>query len=50
MDEFSKAPYGWMKDTIRYLLAALFYAKKIKLRTNGNDELTVVGDQSLDAL
>ena len=49
MDEFSKAPYGWMKDTTRYLLAALFYAQKIKLRTNGNDELTVVGDQSLDA-
>ena len=49
MDEFSKAPYGWMKDTTRYLLAALFYAQKIKLRTNGNDELTVVGEQSLAA-
>ena len=49
MDEFTKAPYGWMKDTTRYLLAALFYAQKIKLRTNGNDELTVVGEQSLAA-
>jgi hypothetical protein len=49
MDEFAKAPYGWMKDTTRYLLASLFYAQKIKLRINGTDELTVVGPQSLDA-
>jgi len=48
LTEFSSPPYGWNKETTRYLLAALFYAQKIKLKVNGTD-LTVVGEQSLDA-
>lgn len=48
LTEFSNPPYGWNKETTRYLLAALFYAQKIKLQVNGT-ELTVVGEQSLDA-
>ena len=48
LDEFARAPFGWMKDTTRYLVAALFYAQKIKLKTDGT-ELTVVGPQSLEA-
>ena len=48
LDEFAKPPFGWTKDTTRYLLAALFYAQKIKIRVNG-DWLTVVGEQSLAA-
>lgn len=48
LTEFSDAPYGWNKETIRYLLAALFYAQKIKLKVNGED-LTVIGEQSLEA-
>lgn len=48
LTEFSNPPYGWNNETTRYLLAALFYAQKIKLKVNGT-ELTVVGEQSLDA-
>jgi hypothetical protein len=48
LTEFSKPPYGWNKETTRYIVAALFYAQKIKLKVNGND-LTVIGDQSLEA-
>ncbi|MBT8036120.1 MAG: BREX system P-loop protein BrxC [Verrucomicrobiae bacterium] len=48
LTEFSNPPYGWTKDTTRYLLAALFYAQKIKLKVNGND-LTVIGSQSFEA-
>ena len=48
LTEFANPPYGWTKDTTRYLLAALFYAQKIKLKVNGND-LTVIGSQSFEA-
>jgi hypothetical protein len=48
LDEFSRPPYGWSKDTTRYLIAALFYAQRIKIRTNGSD-LSVIGDLSLAA-
>jgi hypothetical protein len=48
LEEFARPPYGWNKDTTRYLVAALFYAQKVKLRSNGAD-LTVVGEQSLEA-
>jgi hypothetical protein len=48
LDEFSRPPFGWSKDTTRYLVAALFYAQKIKIRTNGSD-ISVIGDQSLAA-
>lgn len=29
LDEFARPPYGWSKDTTRYLVAALFYAQRI---------------------
>jgi hypothetical protein len=48
LEEFARHPFGWNKDTTRYLVAALFYAQKVKLRCNGID-LTVVGEQSLEA-
>lgn len=48
LNEFADVPYGWNKETTRYLLAALFYAGKIKLKVNG-EELTVIGDNSLAA-
>lgn len=48
LDEFAKPPYGWIRDTTRYLLAALFYDQKIKLKANG-EELTVIGDKSIGA-
>lgn len=48
LNEFADTPYGWNKETTRYLLAALFYAGKLKLKVNGED-LTVIGDNSLAA-
>ncbi|MDC0323383.1 BREX system P-loop protein BrxC [Akkermansiaceae bacterium] len=45
LNEFANTPFGWNKETTRYLLAALFYAGKIKLKVNGED-LTVIGDNS----
>jgi len=48
LDEFTRPSFGWTKDTTRYLLAALFYAQKIKLMVGGA-ELTVVGEQSINA-
>jgi hypothetical protein len=48
LEEFARHPFGWNKETTRYLVAVLFCAQKVKLRTNGVD-LTVVGEQSLEA-
>lgn len=48
LDEFARPPYGWNKDTTRYLAAALFYAQKIKIRFS-NQELRVVGDLAFAA-
>lgn len=48
LDDLYDAPYGWSKDTTRYLLAAMFKAGKIQLRVGG-DDITVVGEQALAA-
>jgi hypothetical protein len=48
LEEFARPPYGWSKDTTRYLAAALFYAQQIKIRTNGQ-EVKVVGDLAFGA-
>jgi hypothetical protein len=47
LDEFANPPYGWTRDTTRYLLAALFYSQKIKLKASGV-ELTVTGPQAYE--
>lgn len=48
MEDLFNPPFGWSKDTTRYLLAALFKAGKIQLRIGG-DDIMVVGDQALTA-
>jgi hypothetical protein len=48
LDHFSAPPYGWSKDTTRYLLAAAFLAGEIKLRISGKDH-QVKSDESLEA-
>ena len=48
LTEFTAPPYGWSKETTRYLLAALFYAQKVKLLIGGK-EYTVIGEDSLEA-
>ena len=46
LDDFYASPYGWSKDTIRYLIAALLYAGEIKLRVSGQD-ITVRGQAAV---
>lgn len=48
LDHFSAPPFGWSKDTTRYLLAASFLGGVIKLRIAGHDH-QVTSDESLDA-
>jgi hypothetical protein len=49
LDHFSNAPFGWSKDTTRYLVAIMFMASEIKLRIAGED-IKVKGPSSIDAL
>lgn len=49
LDHFNEPPFGWSKDSTRYLLAALFLAAEIKLRIAGQDYL-VKNDDTLGAL
>ncbi|MHB1308128.1 MAG: BREX system P-loop protein BrxC, partial [Limisphaerales bacterium] len=49
LDHFASPPFGWSKDTIRYLLAGAFLGGEIKLRIAGQDHV-VKNDDSLAAL
>ena len=46
LEHFNAPPFGWSKDTTRYLLAALFVGGELKLRIAGQDHI-VKGDESL---
>ena len=48
LDHFSAPPFGWSKDTIRYLLAAAFLGGETKLRIAGKDH-QVKSDEALAA-
>jgi hypothetical protein len=49
LEHFNEPPFGWSKDSTRYLLAALFLAAEIKLRIAGQDQV-VKNDDTLGAL
>lgn len=49
LEHFEKAPYGWSKDTTRYLVSAMFIASDIKLRISGQD-VKVKGPKALESL
>ena len=49
LENFANPPYGWGKDTTRYLLAAMLAGAEIKLRVSG-DEITVAGDVANSAM
>lgn len=49
LEEFDAAPYGWSKDTTRYLVSAMFLASDIKLRVSGED-VKVKGPKAIEAL
>ena len=46
---FEKDPYGWSKDTIRYLVALMLKASIIQIRVGGKN-ITVFGDTAVDAM
>jgi hypothetical protein len=48
LEHFFEPPFGWSKDTVRYLLAAAFIGCEIKLRIGGKDHL-VKSDEALKA-
>jgi len=49
LDDFYSAPYGWSKDTTRYLIAAMLVGGIVKVRVGGED-ITVRGDVALNSL
>ena len=49
LDHFADEPFGWSKDTTRYLLAAAFVGEEIKLRISGSDHI-YKNDETLAAL
>jgi hypothetical protein len=49
LDDFSRAPFGWFKDTTRHLVAALLLAGRIRLRI-GAQWVKVPGEKALEAL
>jgi hypothetical protein len=49
LEFFMSAPYGWHRDTTRYLIAAMFIASEIKLRIAG-DWVKVKGPSSVEKL
>lgn len=48
-DHFSRPPFGWSPDTLRYLVAGMFMGGMVKLKVSGND-LTSSGQKSIDAI
>lgn len=49
MHHFEGIPYGWAKDTIRYLVALMLKAGVIQLRVAGKD-ITVFGESAVTAM
>jgi len=49
LDDFGRAPYGWFKDTTRYLVAALLIAGRIRIRV-GSQWIKVSGEKALEGL
>lgn len=49
LEDFYAPPYGWSKDTMRYLIAAMLIAGEIKLRVSGED-ITVRGEAAINSI
>lgn len=49
MNYFERDPYGWAKDTIRYIVALTLKASVIQLRVAGKN-ITVFGNSAVDAM
>lgn len=49
LDDFGRAPFGWFKDTTRYLVAALLIAGRIRIRV-GSQWIKVPGEKAIEGL
>lgn len=49
VNHFERDPYGWSKDTIRYIVALMLKASIIQIRVAGKN-ITVFGDSAVDAM
>lgn len=49
LEHFDSAPYGWSKDTTRFLVSAMFIASEVKLRIGG-DDIKVRGPKAIEGL
>jgi hypothetical protein len=49
LEDFARSPYGWSKDTTRYLVAALLVAGEVKLRVN-NQDIAVRTEAAVEAI
>jgi hypothetical protein len=49
LDDFNRAPYGWFKDTTRYLTAGLLISQAIRIKVGGQ-WLEAVGPKATEAL
>ena len=49
LDHFSEPPFGWSKDTTRYLIAGLLTGGELKMRISGADH-SIRDDDTLKAL
>jgi hypothetical protein len=49
LDDFNRAPYGWFKDTTRYLAAGLLISQSIRIKVGGQ-WLEAVGPKATEAL
>ena len=49
LDDFYAPPFGWFKDTTRYIVAAMLVAGAVKLRVSGED-ITVRGETAINSL
>jgi hypothetical protein len=49
LDDFSRAPFGWFKDTTRYLIAALLISGRIRIRV-ASQWIKVSGEKAIEGL
>ena len=49
LEDFARAPFGWFKDTTRYLVAALLVAGRIRIRV-GAEWIKVPGEKAIEGL
>jgi hypothetical protein len=49
LEDFGRAPFGWFKDTTRYLVAALLVSGRVRVRV-ASEWIKVAGDKAIDGL